>query len=163
VDTEGIAIRKLSSDGTPSGVMSKMQTSRARNRSPNKLFLPINLLERSWQVLVLYLERPATQRRAFGWSLAGRSKYSDLKEAALTEAYVLCIALSVRGGMKNRLSWVGCDGLKAGWNGAVARRGLMWKPERPACEVVFPDETRNLRARRSTSRSRVGTAVQAAH
>jgi len=65
-------------------------------------------------VLVLYLERPATQRYAVACSLAGRFGYSDLKEAALTEAYVLCIGLSGRRGIGNRLSRVGCDGLEAG-------------------------------------------------
>jgi hypothetical protein len=41
------------------------------------------------EVLVLYLERPATQLCAVGWSWAGRFGYSDLKEAALMEGYVL--------------------------------------------------------------------------
>jgi hypothetical protein len=41
------------------------------------------------QVLVLYLERPATQQCAVACSQAGRFGYSDLKEAALMEAYVL--------------------------------------------------------------------------
>ena len=41
------------------------------------------------EVLVLYLERPATQRGVAARSSWGRSRYSDLKEAALTEAYVL--------------------------------------------------------------------------
>ena len=40
-------------------------------------------------VLVLYLERPAVQRCAIGCSLVGRFGYSDLKEAAHMEAYVL--------------------------------------------------------------------------
>jgi hypothetical protein len=37
----------------------------------------------SSNVLVLYLERPATQQCAIACSLAGRFGYSDLKEAAL--------------------------------------------------------------------------------
>ena len=41
------------------------------------------------KVLVLYLERPAMQRCAGACSLAGRFGYSDLKEAAHMEAYVL--------------------------------------------------------------------------
>jgi len=41
------------------------------------------------QVLVLYLERPATQQCAVACSRAGRFGYSDLKEAALMEGYVL--------------------------------------------------------------------------
>jgi len=40
----------------------------------------------------------------------GRFGYSDLKEAALTEAYVLCIGLSGCREIGNRLSGVGCDG-----------------------------------------------------
>ncbi len=40
-------------------------------------------LNYSPQVLVLYLERPATQQCAIACSLAGRFGYSDLKEAAL--------------------------------------------------------------------------------
>ena len=39
--------------------------------------------------------------------LAGRFGYSDLKEAALMEAYVLCIGLSGCRGIRHRLSWVG--------------------------------------------------------
>jgi hypothetical protein len=38
----------------------------------------------SSKVLVLYLERPATQQCAVACSLAGRFGYSDLKEAAPT-------------------------------------------------------------------------------
>jgi hypothetical protein len=38
---------------------------------------------------VLYLERPATQRCAVACSLEGRFGYSDLKEAAPMEVYVL--------------------------------------------------------------------------
>ncbi len=38
--------------------------------------------DRSPNVLVLYLERPATQGCAVACSLAGRFGYSDLKEAA---------------------------------------------------------------------------------
>jgi hypothetical protein len=41
------------------------------------------------KVLVLYLERPATQQCAGACSWAGRFGYSDLKEAALMEGYVL--------------------------------------------------------------------------
>jgi len=41
------------------------------------------------EVLVLYLERPATQQCAVACSRAGRFGYSDLKEAALMEGYVL--------------------------------------------------------------------------
>jgi hypothetical protein len=43
---------------------------------------------------VLYLERPATQRCAVACSQAGRFGYSDLKEAALTEAYVFGLNLN---------------------------------------------------------------------
>src|ERR1700676_1609631 len=41
---------KVKLDGTPSGVISKMQSSRVRNGPPNKLFLPIKLRDRSWEV-----------------------------------------------------------------------------------------------------------------
>ena len=46
-------------------------------------------LDWSRNVLVLYLERPATQQCAGACSWAGRFGYSDLKEAALMEGYVL--------------------------------------------------------------------------
>ena len=45
--------------------------------------------DRYIHVLVLYLERPATQQCAGACSWAGRFGYSDLKEAALMEGYVL--------------------------------------------------------------------------
>ena len=41
------------------------------------------------EVLVLYLERPATQQYAVACSRSGRFGYSDLKEAAPMEGYVL--------------------------------------------------------------------------
>ena len=41
------------------------------------------LRQRGLQVLVLYLERPATQQYAVACSRSGRFGYSDLKEAAL--------------------------------------------------------------------------------
>ena len=43
---------------------------------------------------MLYLERPTTDSAQVDGLRAGRFGYSDLKEAALTEAYVLCIGLS---------------------------------------------------------------------
>jgi hypothetical protein len=52
----------------------------------------------------LYLERPAAQRRAAARSWMGRFGYNDLKEAALTEAYVLCIGLKGCSGAWKRLS-----------------------------------------------------------
>jgi len=57
--------------------------------------------------------------------------------------------------MGNRLSWVRSDCRKAGRIDVEARRGLMWKLERQVFEGFWPDETRDLRARRSTRKSRV--------
>jgi hypothetical protein len=108
----------------------------------------------SSKVLVLYLERPATQQCAVACSLAGRFGYSDLKEAAPTEAYALCIGLSGCRGIRNRLSGAESDGLDAGWSGAVARRGRTWRREWLASEGFCPDETRSPRRRRSTGRGR---------
>jgi hypothetical protein len=84
----------------------------------------------------------------------GRFGYSDLKEAALTEAYVLCIGLSGCRGIRNRLSRVGCDGMKAGWSRVAACVELKWRLERVAFGWFCPDETKSPRARRSTSMSR---------
>ena len=56
------------------------------------------------QVLVLYLERPAAQLWAAARSWVGRFGYNDLKEAALTEAYVFCIGLKGCSGAWNGLS-----------------------------------------------------------
>ena len=62
---------------------------------------------------MLYLERPETQRCAVACSQAGRFGYSDLKEVAHMEAYVLCIGLNGCRGISNKRSRVGGDGLKA--------------------------------------------------
>ena len=86
--------------------------------------------------------------------MAGRFGYSDLKEAALTEPYVLCIGQRGCRGIRKRLSWVRSDGLKGGWRKVVACGGLKWRLERRAFVWFWPDETRSPRARRSTSRSR---------
>ena len=87
---------------------------------------PPNLLHSSLQdqtrtscgrfVLVLYLERPGTQQCAVDALAAGRFGYSDLKEAALLEAYVLCIGLNGCRGIGWRLSWALSGVLEAGWS-----------------------------------------------
>ena len=86
--------------------------------------------------------------------MAGRFRYSDLKEAAHTEAYVLCIGLNGCRGNRLRLSWAWSCGLEGGWSGTVARRGLTWRRARQASEGFCLDEARSPRACRSTSRSR---------
>ena len=53
---------------------------------------------------MLYLERPAAQLWAAARSWVGRFGYNDLKEAALTEAYVFCIGLKGCSGAWNGLS-----------------------------------------------------------
>jgi hypothetical protein len=57
-------------------------------------------------------------------------------------------------GIGNRLRRVGPCGIKAGWGGAVACGGLKWRLESRACEGFWPDETRDLRARRSAIEGR---------
>ena len=58
-------------------------------------------------VLVLYLERPATQQYAVACSRSGRFGYSDLKEAAHMGVYVLWIGRSGCRWFGNMPSWVG--------------------------------------------------------
>ncbi len=70
------------------------------------------------------------------------------------EGYVLCIGLRGCRGIRNRRSRVGWVCVKAGWSGAAARRGLIWRLEGPASERFWPVETRNLRARRGTGEDR---------
>ena len=67
-------------------------------------------------------------------------------------AYVLSIDLSGCRGIRKRLSWAECDGVKPGWSRKVAWRGLMRRLEVPASDGFWPDETGDLGTRRSTGR-----------
>jgi hypothetical protein len=66
------------------------------------------------------------------------------------EGYVLWMGRSGCSGIRKRPSWVETGGLMAGWSGAGVRREPKWRLESLGCEGIWPDESKDLRACRST-------------